>query len=343
VDGEADLNVALAQAVPVDGVDVRYFRVPALRRLFWSPSMKRYLRDATRTFDIVHLHSVYLWPTAMAAHQARRARVPYVISPRGMLVQDVIKRKNRWIKTAWIQLVEKRSLALAAGLHVTAELEADEAAKLGLDLPTIHCIPNGIDIPHEHSPLESGPFANVPRPYALFLSRISWKKGLDRLIKAWSKVERLQLLIVGNDDENYIPQLQAMPEFAAVRDRVSFLGPASDLEKWALYKNAQLFVLPSYSENFGNVVAEAMAMSCPIVLTPEVGLAEFVRTHAAGTITTGEPDDLAEKINSLANDEAMRTAMGCNGNRAVMHHLSWDAVARQMEQTYRGIVTSRVK
>src|ERR1035441_2780684 len=164
----------------MDGFCVYYFPVPALRRLAWSPALGKQLRNGVAHFDLVHLHSVFLWPTYAAARAAKRAGIPYVMSPRGMLVGDVIRRKSRLVKSAWIELIERRSLAQAARLHITADIEGEEANDLGLKLPKTFCVPNGVSWPANHQSLKAGPFAGVPIPYALFLSRINRKKGLDR-------------------------------------------------------------------------------------------------------------------------------------------------------------------
>jgi len=144
----------------------------------------------------------------------------------------------------------------------------------------------------------------------------------------------LHLVIAGNDDENYQPRMQALARSAGVAQRVHFVGPASDDEKWALYADAELFVLPSYSENFGNVVAEAMSVACPVILTEEVGIASLVRRYGAGLITSGEPRQLAEDVRSLHRDVERRRQMGAQGLRAVAEELSWNAVAARMEAAY---------
>ena len=154
VDGPTDLDVPLDRPVDIDGVSVHYFGIPMLRRLYWSPRLGRRLRESIHDFDVVHLQAVFLWPMWAAARAAERAGVPYVMSPRGMLIGDLIKRKSRWAKSAWIQLVERRSLARASGLHVTAGLEATELAALGLPVPPVAEIPNGVDFPLEHAPLQ---------------------------------------------------------------------------------------------------------------------------------------------------------------------------------------------
>jgi glycosyltransferase involved in cell wall biosynthesis len=338
IDGDRDSDVPLGTSVDMDGVSVHYFPVPALRRLCWSPGLARQFRRSVAEFDLVHLHSVFLWPTYIAARAAHRAGVPYVMSPRGMLVGDVIRNKSRFVKSAWIELIERRSLARAARLHVTADIEGDEAKALGLKLPEIVCVPNGVSWPSRHVSLAAGPFGGVPRPYALFLSRINRKKGLDRLICAWKWVPHLALIIAGNDEESYLPELKALAQSEGVAERLHFLGPVSDEHKWALYENAEMFVLPSYSENFGNVVAEAMAMACPVVITPEVGLAKLVDRVGAGVVTSGEPRALALAITQLHQNELQRKRLGAYGRQAALEHLSWEGVAVQMEVMYRRIL-----
>ncbi|HUI62346.1 MAG TPA: glycosyltransferase [Steroidobacteraceae bacterium] len=343
MDGETDMDVALDRPVELDGVHVRYFSVPRLRRLCWSPGLEQELRRTVSSFDIVHLHSVFLLPTRAAARAAAGAGVPYVLAPRGMLVRDMIRRRNRWIKTLWIALVEQMTVAHAAGLHATAELEAQELRALfGAVLPEVMHVPNGVEWPAEHLPLDATPFAALPRPYALFLSRISWKKGLDRLLRAWRDVPDLPLVIAGNDDENYLPTLEALARSLGVAHRVRFVGAVSDAHKWALYESAELFVLPSYSENFGNVVAEAMAMACPVIVSPEVGIASLVQQEAAGIVTDCEPESLVGAIHRLRSDPAARLELGRRGRQAVRRRLSWDGIAAQMEEGYRRLLARRV-
>jgi glycosyltransferase involved in cell wall biosynthesis len=258
-----------------------------------------------------------------------------------MLVRDVIRGKSRWIKSAWIELFERNTLARAAGLHATADLEIDDVRTLGLDFRAAYCVQNGVEWPREFAPLCAGPFAGIAQPYALFLSRISWKKGLDRLIRAWKLVPDLPLVIGGNDYEGLIPKLTQLARCEGVLDRIVFLGQVSDRDKWALYANARMLVLPSYSENFGNVVAEAMAMRCPVVVTRAVGIAPLVERHAAGIIAGDEPAEIAQAVNRLARDESLRRECGARGRAAVEATLSWDAVCAQMETVYATVIAQR--
>src|SRR5688572_2488741 len=119
VDGDGTLDVPLARAVDLDGVRVHYFESP-VPRLYWSPQMRRALAAKIGEYDLVHIHAIYLWPGYAAARAAHRAHVPYVISPRGMLVPELIRRKSRFVKKAWLATIERRNFAHAAGIHFTS-------------------------------------------------------------------------------------------------------------------------------------------------------------------------------------------------------------------------------
>jgi glycosyltransferase involved in cell wall biosynthesis len=339
LDGESDLNVPLEVPVELDGALVHYFPVPRLRRLCWSPGLARRLRESIDSFDVVHLHSVFLLPTRAAARTAASAGVPYILAPRGMLIRKMILGKSRWIKTLWISLVERRSICQAAALHVTADVESEDLRGMFSALPAeIANIPNGVECPSPHLPRSATPFAHLPPRYALFLSRISWKKGLDRLIAAWREIPELPLVIAGNDEEGYQPKLEALAQSLGLSERVHFIGPVADAHKWSLYESADLFVLPSYSENFGNVVAEAMAMACPVVISPEVGIAELVKAEGAGIVTGCDPSVLAAAIRHLLSDDAARRELGRRGQQTVRARLSWDSVAARTEELYRRVI-----
>lgn len=335
MDGDCDLQVPVDRPVDIDGVKVHYFPVPALRRIVWSPALGQRLQESILDFDVVHTHGVFLWPTWVAARIAARRAVPYVITPHGMLIREAVRRKSRWIKTAWIKLIERRTLALAASVQITARLEGvDLVAQRLARSENLTLIYNGLDCPSEHVPLSQTPYAGLPPRYALFLSRINWKKGLDRLIAAWQYVPDIPLVIAGNDEEGYTPKLVALAQSLGLAERVLFTGPVSDEHKWALYEQAQVFLLPSYSENFGIVVAEAMAMGCPVVVTPDVGLAENVQSASAGVVVGNEPAQLGAAVNALLRDEPGRLEMGRRGRELVRDQLTWSGVVEHMEQLY---------
>ena len=176
------------------------------------------------------------------------------------------------------------------------------------------------------------------RPYVLFLGRVNWKKGLDRLIPAMREVANADLLIVGNDEENYQSELEMLARRHGLLNRVRFLGPVDDRKKWSLIASARILVLPSYSENFGNVVLEAMAAGCPVIVTPEVGIASLVQETACGVVAAGDPETLCLEMRRLLDDHDLRRDMGNAGRRAVQTMYSWPTIGKQMLDVYAAIL-----
>jgi glycosyltransferase involved in cell wall biosynthesis len=342
VDGPNNSAVPLGVPVDLDGVKVHYFPVPALRRLYWSPRMRESLGRNVKAFDIVHTHSVFLWPTWAAARAASHNRVPYIVSPRGMLVRDLVERKSTSIKKAWISLVERRNLEEAAVVHVTSQVEADELAKFGFNLRGTCIVPNGVDLPADgdsgQAPSKKFDELAAGPPYLLFVGRINWKKGLDRIIAALALLPEIRLIVAGNDEEGYQPTLEALAKRCQVTDRIRFVGPAYGADKQALFRHALTLVVPSYSENFGNVAVEAMAAGCPVIATREVGAAGIVSECGAGIVVESTPEGLASGIASLVADPQSTATMGQRGKIAVSTRFTWDAVAKSMESVYKDLL-----
>jgi glycosyltransferase involved in cell wall biosynthesis len=162
----------------------------------------------------------------------------------------------------------------------------------------------------------------------LFLGRINWKKGLDRLVAAMASVDA-RLVIAGHDDEGYAATLPRS-------ERVTFAGEVAGEEKERLLASATMLVLPSLSENFGNVVLEALMMETPVAVTPGVGLAPDVAAADAGIVT----DDFTS-LAALLDDEPRRTAMGRNGRALVESAFTWPAIAARMEEAYCSMTSRR--
>jgi glycosyltransferase involved in cell wall biosynthesis len=253
-----------------------------------------------------------------------------------MLVKDLIARRNRLAKSAWIRLIERSNIGQAAALHLTSQLEVTELESFGWRLPRLVVIPNAIDAPvSPNGKIASDVEAiTLEQPLVLFLGRLSWKKGLDRLLKAFAQTQHGTLAVVGTDDENFAPQLVKLAAELQISDRFRIL-PRTVIgsEKEHLFAAARLFVLPSYSENFGNTVLEAMRRGVPVIVTPEVGAAEIVRKSGAGLVVAGDPESLGSAIRGLTADLNLARSMGEAG-RHTAARFSWDHVAAQMEDLY---------
>ncbi len=340
VDGPGDSDVPLERPVDLEGVQVTYFPSKQLRRLYWSPPMRRALFARVADYDLVHVHAIYLWPTWTAARAARARHVPYIVSPRGMLVPQLIRRKNRWIKEAWIRLIEKPNLERAAAVHTTSEIEAHHLGGFGWSLPKIVTVPHGVDDP----PVATGALAPditaaiAGAPAILAFGRISWEKGLDRLIAALPLVPAARVIIAGGDGG----QAGALAEQArklGLADRVTIVARHVDgADKEALFASAAVFAMTSLSENFGLAAFEAMRRGLPVLATPDVGMSEIVAKAQAGVIVDPSPEGIARGLATLLGDRDASRVMGESGRALVIAEYGWNAVAERMTEVYRAAI-----
>jgi glycosyltransferase involved in cell wall biosynthesis len=341
IDGPTNSAVPHDAPVVLDGVKVRYFASHFLRRLYFAPGLTSALQSELREADIAHFHSVFLWPTWAAARLARRSHVPYVVSPRGMLVKKLVKQRNRLLKSAWITLIEKSNLTHASAVHVTSNLEAAELEKFGWRLPCVLMIPNGVDPIDQRiagDPAEDIKELMAPQPMILFLGRMSWVKGLDRLLHAFAQTRTGSLAIAGTDEDGLAPRLRQLARDLNISERVRLLPrTVTGVDKEALLAAANAFVLVSHSESFGNTVLEAMQRAVPVIVTRDVGASEIVRDAGAGIVVDGDARQIGQAIERLASDPALGRSMGEAGQIYVHEHYSWSSIAAQMEAAYESL------
>jgi len=254
-----------------------------------------------------------------------------------MLVPELILRKSRLAKLLWIALFERRNISSAAAVHVTADIEATDMQRLGLRARRFAMIPNGVDLPHPGVTGVTSPLDGISRPIVLCLGRVNWKKGLDRLVRAMIQVPDARLVIAGNDEDGYAPQLLALAKNFGVGHRMHFIGPVHGAAKWRAFAGADLFVLPSRSENFGMAVLESMASGVPVIVTPEVGLAPTVLEAGAGLVIEGDSEKIGIAIAELLAEPERRRRMGESGRTIACQRFSWDVVAAEMEALYLSI------
>jgi glycosyltransferase involved in cell wall biosynthesis len=338
--------VPLGIPVNIDGVWITYFPVfGILRRIYYSPLLKKALLNNISDFDFLHLHSIFLWPTYIASRIAFLANKPYAISLRGMLVKDLFKRKNYIIKNIWLFLFERICLMKAEFIHVTSNLEKQEALKFNLPIKSFMILPNGVsnfddeyvngkNLECINPNLYLDNLDNLS-PFILFVGRINWKKGLDRLVQSLSFVDKnINLLIAGNDEENYSANLMALIYKHHLQNRIFFIGEVRGKIKSNLYKAAKLLVLPSYSENFGNVVIEALYMGCPVGITKDVGLHDELIRNGVVISLPDNYEEMGRCIQKSIRDEIFLKKIGQDGCVFVRNEFSWIQIASKMERTY---------
>jgi glycosyltransferase involved in cell wall biosynthesis len=328
VDGDTDSAVAHDVAVDCDGVHVWYARSRVLRRLYWSPMLGRRADALMPEADLAHVHSVFLWPTWRVARAARAQRRPYVVSPRGMLVPELIDARSRWVKRAWIAGIERTNLRHAAAIHVTSERERDDLLRLDLGpLPPIRVVPNGVDIP-------VAPMSKTRGTAFAFVGRLSRKKRLDLILRALAGVNAATLDVLGPDAENLSSELERQCGELGITGRVRFHGEVDAARRDAVLSSAAALILPSVQENFGNVVAEALACGCPAIVTDGVGAAVDVQRAQAGWLVAPDADALAQVMQRVLADPAAAAAAGERGRIYVAREWSWSGVAARMCEIY---------
>ena len=291
--------------------------------------------DALEQFrpDIVHDNGLWLGHNHRLARACKMMVLPRLVSTRGML-EPWARRHKKWKKDiAWLAY-QGRDIRAAAALHATAEQEAENLARLNLDVP-VHVIPNGVDIPA----LVSLPLSGSVRT-ALFLGRIYPVKGLPLLIEAWSRVrpEGWRLVLAGPDEAGHRAELEALTAKHGLGDIIQFTGPLLDAAKDSALFGADLFVLPTHSESFGMAIAEALAHGVPVLTTVGAPWPALDR-QAMGWRTPISVEGLAAGLaQATKSDSSVLRAMGERGRAFVTARFSWDRVAGQFLATYATIV-----
>jgi glycosyltransferase involved in cell wall biosynthesis len=309
--------------------------------------LARALEGAIPQADVVHLHSLYLFHVWATARLCRRCGVPYLLRPHGTLDPFLWKR-HRARKAIMEALFQNRVLREAAAVHYTAEEELRLAEPYVQGAKGV-VISNGLDLEQYATLPPSGTFRSQhpeigDRRIVLFLSRLNFKKGLDLLVPGFARVARqrsdLHLVIAGPDDGE-LAATQARVAAEKIVDRVTFVGMLDHQRKLAAFRDAAMFVLPSYSENFGIAIVEALACGVPVATTDKVNIWREIEQAGAGLIGPPAIDSVAQQIETLAADPARAAAMGERGKALVAQKFSWSKIARDLETVYRSLASSK--
>ena len=331
-DGTDDLPVVTARPVDVEGVKVTYFRRRPRFDFAISAGLLRQLVASTRLYDLVHVTSSFSFPSAAAAVAARPAGVPYVVSPRGSCRGWALAHK-RWKKAPYWHLVERRNLGGAAALHATSEQERDELLSL-LPHSDVFTLPNGVVVPVRPPEVERRPRR------ILFLGRLHPVKGFDVLVPALAKVTAavpdVETIVAGPDDVGEWARIQALVSRTQPRPRIQYVGRVEGDAKYALLASAGVLVLPSHSENFGQVVVEALSCATPVVASRNTPW-KVVADVGAGAWVENSPDEIAAALVRVLTDAPSAQAMGRAGLE-LASKFSWPSIASQMAERYADIV-----
>ena len=315
-----------------------------LKHWGYSPQLRSLLAQKIDNFDVVHLHSLWLYPGLAGSRAARKHKIPYIIRPAGSLDPEALLHKNL-LKSLYFNLIEKQVLDSASLIHAVSEQEQRNIQKLELR-PSCINIPNGID-PTLFSELPSKAKArsalklNQKSLILLFIGRFHQINGLELLIPVIQDLAHqfpmLKLVLAGPDQTSFAAQLKRQFCASGISPLVEFLGELDEKSKINAYRAADLFLLPSKSENFGIVVAEALAAETPVIVSNQTPW-EIVGKENAGDWIERDPRVWTKTIARRLESKEWLARAGINGRRLILKNFSWPKIGERMIAAYHQIL-----
>ena len=336
----------LAEAEALQGADVRVWssRTPTIhledyRSTQFVTGRLRSLVSGNWTPDVIHDHGLWLRSNHQAAQISLHKRIPRIVSPRGMLKPWCI-RHHRYRKLIAWKLYQHRDLITSSCLHATSMSEAEQFRELGLTQPVV-LLPNGVTLPTAASLCdnEHKTRSNTKRE-VLFLSRIHPVKGLLNLISAWQNVVRScwRLHIVGSDEGGHRAEIEKAISQRQLNNSVTVNDAVYSREKWKLLRNADLLILPSFSENFGTVVAEALTVGTPVITTTGTPWKNVLQERC-GWYVEPNTEALTEALRDAMNmSRRDLKQMGIHGLRWVSQEFAWPEIGKKMLNAYESVL-----
>ncbi|HWP91117.1 MAG TPA: glycosyltransferase [Thermodesulfobacteriota bacterium] len=333
----------------LDGIRVRYFRCYGYERYTFSPKIFLELLKDTRFYDLVHITSVWNFPVLAGGIASLLHKKPYILSPHGSIYPEAIGIKSKNKKMFYYNLIAKYYIKRASAIHFTTQDEKENAIGF-LDIRNkAFVVPIGFDLSGFEELPRRGSFKNryaalKNRKYILFLGRINIKKGLDILVESFGEIAKaykdLYLVIVGANEgnEGFKEEVKRRLKDVGLLERTIFTGMLRERDKLEAFVDAEVFVLPSYSENFGMAVVEAMACGIPVVISNKVGIHREVERNRGGIIVETNPDSLSRGIRALLDNEELKREVRTNGRKMVEEYYDIDKVADMVIKVYREII-----
>jgi glycosyltransferase involved in cell wall biosynthesis len=343
--GQPPLDVPIGKPIAQNGYQIVYFPCSPFRRYKFSFDLLRWLAIYARQYDLAHIHALFSPVCTAAATVARSQKLPYILRPLGTLDPADLQKK-RQLKQLYGYLLERPNLAGSAAIHFTSKEECKISERYGTQTKDL-VIPLGVNVPEKLQ--DSGQIKEKLGiksgiPLLLFMSRIDPKKGLDLLIPALEKLlqagSQFHFVLAGTNpqDPNYEKQICDRIAASQLSNCTTITGFVAGEFKQALLQEADLFVLPSYYENFGIAVTEAMAVGTPVVISDRVYIWEDVQKAGAGWVSSTNVESLTETLKLALNDVEDRKLKGINARKLVIEQYSWGAIAKQTLSAYTELI-----
>jgi glycosyltransferase involved in cell wall biosynthesis len=316
--GKAELMVSPNKQVLVDGVKVTYFTRLTKDHTHFSPNLMlalvKEIKKTRKSNDpalVVHIHAWWNLVSIFSCYVAKYYRVPVILSPRGMINLYTYNNKNSNIKSILHDLIGKKLLRYCH-IHATSEKEKEDILNI-ITPKSITVIPNLVNIPKISiiNDIRADMSINTDSAEELFscifLSRIEEKKGLELLLEALERVKiNWKLTIAGTGERAYIQSLKLKINGLGLTDKIDWIGHVHDKDKFKLIARHHLMVLTSYNENFANVVIESLSVGTPVLISEQVGLAQYVKDKKMGWITNLKIEKIKETLETAYSEADRR-------------------------------------
>lgn len=341
--------VALNRILVENGVPTIYFPCELPPHFSLSLGLRRWLKRNIPKFDVVHVHSVFTYPSTAACRIAERSHVPYIVRPLGVLSHYSMAR-HQVLKQLYLTAFERHNLEHAGALHFTSPSEAKEARDLGLRAPAV-VLPLGVAEPTAVTQEEIQAFRARHKLESdfcfLYLGRLDPKKGLELLFEslaaARNELPKWRLLVAGSGNASYAASLREAASRTGIAEETIFLGTVSGNEKAIVFAAADAFVLASQHENFAVAAAEAMRSGLPLIVSEHVGIAPYVSQRQAGIVCDFSVLSVAEALVKMAADPELRREMGRRGRQLACEVFDWKKIADELVQLYRDLASGNAK
>ena len=334
-DGAARLDVPLDRVVEQDGVNYRYFATVPSGEWKFSWTLARWLRSHVSRYDLVHVHGLFSFSTIPACRTARAVGVPYVLRPLGMLAEASLSFRA-WKKWPYYALVEHAHLQHASAIHVTSPNEEHAVRSRGFGAQA-RLVPLGVDM---IAPRHLVELRDSRRPVrVLYLGRLHPIKQLPWLLQSFAKLvgrttNAVELVLAGGGEESHRLELEQLVTRLGLTPHVRFTGALGQAEARLQLQDADLFVLPSRTENFGLAAAEALAAGLPVIVSDQVGLASDVSAMRAGRVVESGSPALVDALYDLVSSAELRSSMSLNARRLAEEQYSWSRSAETLVALY---------
>lgn len=344
--GSKPLDVPLYKKIEYQQVPVWFlpYFSPPMKEFIFSPALTKWLWQNINNYDVLDNHYLFSYAPSCAAAIARWHNIPYTIRTQGQLTSWALTQ-SKLKKQIYSMLVERHNLNHAAAIHCTTEAEAQDVCKYGIKAPIIK-LSLGVEKvtvnPQAKSQLHSLYNVKPQNPIILFLSQLRHNKCPDMLIKAVSLINTncldFHLFIAGSGEPDYVNYLKQLVKSLNLTNRITFTGFVQNEQKNLLLQGADLFVLPSISENFSIATAEAMAAGIPVIVTPGVQLASEIIAANAGYIVEQNVNVLHKAISHLFTYPKLRQQLGENGSTWASSRYCPNQIANNLAHAYSAII-----